>query len=165
MFEPEDTRQGNYPANEEEGKQLVANVINMIHSEQITNSLVETLKQGQQNPIETIGQLGAMLTLKVVSGIEKETQRDIPPETELGILSMSIEELFTIASNFGLQADEEMVRNAVQVGSGIFNKMQSQQGKPQAMRGGPQGPQGAQRPQGPQGPPQGPPQGMLQGGA
>lgn len=143
-----------YPATQEEAEVLVTQMINMIHSEEVSKGLAQVIQNGTEDPINTIAQIGAQLAVKTIKTLEQQTGRDILPETELGVLAIAIEELATISANFGLQVDEAMVSNMVQIGSDMFNQMiqPAQQGPPQgpqqAMQGGPQGPQAMQGPQG-----------------
>ena len=151
-------QKGPYPESEKEVEELVANVVKFVHSDAVSQSIVEALKGGQSKPIESIAYLAAPMAVKVVQTIEKDTGRDIPGETELGVLSIVVEELFTISANMGLQVSEDMVANAVQISTGLYNKLISPQ--PQGPQGQPQQPQGQM--QGPQGQPQ-QPQGQMQG--
>jgi len=135
-----------YPATQEEAEVLVTQMVNMIHSEEVSQGLAKVIQGGNNDPVNTISQIGAQLAVKVIKSIEQQTKRDILPETELGVLAIAVEELATISANFGLQVDQEMVANMVQIGSDMFNQMMApaqqgppaQQGQPQAM----QGPQG-----------------------
>lgn len=155
MFEKDPNQGKPYPATEEEGKKLVANIIKFLHSDKVRKSLVTTLKEGQDQPIETIARLGAMATMQAIKSLEKSVKRDIPSQTELGALSMIVEELATMATQMGFKATPEMVQEMIQIGSNLYNQMLEK------MEGG--GPPEGPPPQGAlQGPPQGaPPQGRM----
>jgi len=161
MLEQQQQTQGPYPATEEEVETLVTQVINFIHDKNVNGGFVEHLKKGRGDVQEVVMQTASAMAVKIISAIEQEKGRDIPPETELGVLAMVVEELYTIASNYGKEVSPEEVQNTIQVAASQFNQIQQQMkqgggGGQQAMQGPPrqQGPQGPPRQQGPQGPPQ-----------
>lgn len=122
-----------YPQNKEEAENIVVQMVNMIHSEEVGKGLAQAIQGGQEEPVQVMAQLGAQLAAKVVKAIEQQTKRDILPETELGVLAIAVEELATLAANFGLNVDEPMVGNIVQIASEIYNKMVEAPQQTQAM--------------------------------
>lgn len=126
MFKEDPMQGAPYPADETERDTLISQVLNLIHTEKTSDSLVSFLKTAGDSPIEPIAKMGAQLTLKTVRSIESQTGRDIPGDTELGILSMAIEELATIATNFGVSFTPEMIENSVQIGAQMYNQMMGQ---------------------------------------
>ena len=150
MFEQEKVSQDPYPSTPNERDTLISQTINLIHSEEVSNSLAKFFNTSNKpSPVEPIAQMGAQLALKVITALEQQTGRDIPSETELGVLAMAIEELYTIVKNFGVEVSQEMVANSVQIGSQLYNDS--------AKKG-----RGDVKEQ--QGQPQGPPPSALQGG-
>ncbi len=150
MFNQEQAPQEPYPATEEERDTLISQTINLIHSEEVSDSLAKFFNTSNKpSPVEPIAQMGAQLALKVITALEQQVGRDIPGETELAVLAMAIEELYTIVKNFGVEVNQAMVANSVQLGSQMFNDSMAK-GK-QGMK------EQAQRPQGP-------PPSALQGG-
>ncbi len=166
MFEPNEMEGKPYPGTEEEVDQLISNVINMVHSEEIRNKAVKTLQTNQGKVVEVIAQLSAISTVMIVKAIEQNVQRDITPDTELALLAIVVEEFYTIAANLGKKVSEEEVANSVQIAGPMYNKILEGGDKPQGMIQGRQGGQQGQPQQGQQvqqGQPQGQPQGMIQG--
>jgi len=149
MFNQEEP-QGTYPANEEEKETLIANVIKLIHKKETSQALLKSM-QGGQDPVEVVAKLSAMITYRVIDSLEKESRRDIPPKTELGVLQMSVEELYTVATNAGAQVDAEMVANSIEIGAAMFNDLQEGAGQQQQQQAPPQQPSAMQGPPPPQG--------------
>jgi hypothetical protein len=115
-----------YPATEEERDTLISQVLDLIHTEETSNSLVKFMKNAGESPIEPIAKMASQITAKTVKSIENQTKRDVPGDTELAILSMATEELATIATQFGANFTPEMIQNSVQIGAQMFNQMMGQ---------------------------------------
>lgn len=155
-----------FPATEEEVEKLVTQVINFVHDKAVMDSVMKVFSSGRDRLQEAIAQIATGMVIKVVAEIEDQTSRDILPDTELGILSMIIEELYTVATNYGNKVSPEEVQNTIQIASSMYNQALKQQ---PAMQGGQQGQGQAQgqpmqqRQQG-QGQAQGQPQQSMQQG-
>ena len=130
-----------YPSTEEEKDVIVEQVLNMLHSEEVIDTLSKSLREvNPDKAIETVAQIASAFTVKVVTTIEDQVQRDINPNAELGILAIVVEEMMTIGTQYGLQVNEEMVANTVQIASNQYNEMiKGNQGGPPPPQGQPQG--------------------------
>jgi len=111
-----------YPSTDEEKDMIVEQVITMIHSDEVKQGIKDALINAQPDKVvEIISSLAVSMVTNVVGAIEEQTQRDISPQAELGIVAMSVEEMMTIGTQFGLKATEEMVGNTVQIASNKYN--------------------------------------------
>lgn len=119
-----------FPSTDEEKDLIVEQVLSMLHSEEVMAGLKDSFAnmKGDQ-AVDNIATFATSIVLKVVDEIEVQTKRDISPKAELGIVAMSVEELMTIAGQYGLKASPEMVANAVEIASNKYNKaVQKQSG-------------------------------------
>ena len=128
-----------YPATEEERDTLISQVLDLIHSEQTSDTLVQFMKTAGESPVEPIAKMASQITSKVITSIEQQTNRDVTGDTELAVLSMAVEELSTIATNFGVNFSPEMVQNSIQIGAQMFNQLM--QGTKEGQRSQQQPPQ------------------------
>ena len=111
-----------YPSTDAEKDMIVEQVVTMIHSDEVINKLKSSLINAQpEQVVEIVSTLAVAVVTNMVGAIEEQTKRDISPQAELGIVAMSIEEMMTIATQFGLQVQSEMVANAVEIASNKYN--------------------------------------------
>lgn len=116
---------GPYPANPEEDEHLVAQIMKFLHSEEIQDSIAKMLKTSKGNITESIAQIAANMALKLVYEIRK--QRDVTDDGESAILTIIVEDLWTIARRMGMKrVPQEAVRNSVRVAGSIYNQMEEQ---------------------------------------
>lgn len=127
-----------FPENNKEDELLVAKILEAVHSEVIQNDIRKYLQSSPKNTVQAVSETAANVALKTATEIQK--QREITDEAESAVLTIALEELWTMAANMGMKkVPPEVVDNSLTVAAGIYNKMDeglNNQEQPQQVMGG-----------------------------
>lgn len=116
---------GSYPADAEEDKHLVHQIMKFIHSEEIQGNIAQLLKSSPDRLVSVIAETGSNLAAKLIFEIRK--QREVTEEAESVILTIAIQELWMIARRMGMKnIDPDIVKNSIRVASKMYNQMEEQ---------------------------------------
>jgi hypothetical protein len=116
---------GPYPANQEEDRHLLHQVMKFVHGEEIQNSIGKLLESSPEGLVDVVASTAANVSAKLIHEIRKN--REVAEETESSMVTIVAEELWTMAKNMGMkEITPELVTNSIRIAGNTYNQLEEQ---------------------------------------